>query len=62
MFGVFLKGSSIGTNFKVVTNLDEPVNTFDNKEDAKACAKRMRKQLTIGERNYYRMSYITRQL
>ena len=60
MFGVFSKGGYIGSTKNFING--DPLKTFDNKEDAKLYARRMRKQLTIGERKYYRMSYITRQL
>lgn len=54
-YGVFSKGGSIGSSSN-----DKPVSTHDTKEEAQAKARRMRKQLTKGERGYYKMSYVTR--
>jgi len=47
---VIRTGGSIG-------NHDKIVDSFDNIEEAKDYAKRMRKHLTPGERSYYGMSY-----
>jgi hypothetical protein len=55
-YGVFAKGGSIGSQrFK-----DEPLKTFDSKEEAIADAKRRRSGLSKGERGYYRMSYVVK--
>ena len=55
-YGVFSKGGSIGSQrFK-----DEPLKTFDSKEEAIADAKRRRSGLSKGERGYYRMSYVVK--
>jgi len=55
-YGVFPKGGSVGSRN------DKPWKVFADKEDAKAYAKRMRKQLSKGERGYYGMGYVTRPL
>ncbi|CAB5215133.1 hypothetical protein UFOVP190_410 [uncultured Caudovirales phage] len=55
-YGVFSKGGSIGSQkFK-----DEPLKTFDSKEEAIADAKRRRSGLSKGERGYYRMGYVVK--
>jgi hypothetical protein len=55
-YGVYSTGGSIGSQkFK-----DEPVKTFDTKEEAIADARRRRSGLSQGERGYYRMSYVVR--
>jgi hypothetical protein len=55
-YGVFSKGGSIGSQrFK-----DEPLKTFDSKEEAIADAKRRRSSLSKGERGYYRMGYVVK--
>jgi hypothetical protein len=55
-YGVFSKGGSIGSQrFK-----DDPLKTFDSKEEAIADAKRRRSGLSKGERGYYRMGYVVK--
>jgi uncharacterized protein YeaC (DUF1315 family) len=55
-YGVFSKGGSIGSQkFK-----DEPLKTFDSKEEAIADARRRRSSLSKGERGYYRMGYVVK--
>jgi hypothetical protein len=53
-YGVYPTGGSIGANNS------KPYKTFNNKTDAQEYAKRMRKQLSKGERGYYKMNYIVR--
>jgi len=54
--GVFAKGGSIGSQrFR-----DDPVKTFDTKEEAVADARRRRSGLSKGERGYYGMGYVVR--
>jgi len=55
-YGVFAKGGSVGSQrFR-----DDPVKTFDTKEEAIVDARRRRSDLSPGERGYYRMSYIVK--
>ena len=55
-YGVFAKGGSVGSQrFR-----DDPLKTFDTKEEAIADARRRRSGLSKGERGYYRMSYIVK--
>jgi hypothetical protein len=55
---VFQKGGSIGENQTSTYNGKKIVKTFgEDKEGAKAYAKRMRSYLTQGEKEYYKMSY-----
>lgn len=55
-YGVYSTGGSVGSQkFK-----DDPVKTFDTKEEAIADARRRRSGLSKGERGYYRMSYVVR--
>ena len=54
-WGVFATGGSIGGGGK-----DKPYATYSNKDEARNHAKRLRKQLTPGERGYYRMGYVVR--
>jgi len=53
-FGVYPTGGSIGRASP------KPYKTFDNKPDAQAHARRMRKQLTPGEKGYYKMGYVVK--
>jgi len=53
-FGVYPTGGSIGRASP------KPYKTFDNKPDAQEYAKRMRKQLTKGEKGYYKMGYVVK--
>lgn len=53
-YGVFRVGGNVGSNN------DKPVKIFASKEEAKEYAKRLRKQLSPGEKSYYRMSYIVK--
>jgi len=55
-FGVFSSGGSIGSKN------DEPVKTFDTKEEADAKAKSLNKSLTPGEKSYYKMKYKVKQI
>ena len=55
-YGVFAKGGSVGSQrFR-----DDPLKTFDTKEEAIADARRRRSGLSKGERGYYRMSYVVK--
>lgn len=56
MYGVFRKSNAIGDN------TSKPVATFDDKDAAKAYAKRRRQQLSRGERSYYKMSFVTKEI
>ena len=57
-YGVFSTGGSVGSQrFK-----DEPIKTFDDKEEAKAYARDRRAGLSKGERGYYRMSYVVKSI
>ena len=53
-YGVFATGGSIGSDNS------KPYKVFDTKEEAIACAKRYRSQLTPGERDYYKMGFVTK--
>jgi len=53
-YGVFAKGGSVGSDNS------KPYKVFDTKEEALACAKRYRSQLTPGERDYYKMGFVTK--
>jgi hypothetical protein len=55
-YGVFAKGGSVGSQrFR-----DDPLKTFDTKEEAVADARRRRSGLSKGERGYYRMGYVVK--
>jgi hypothetical protein len=55
-YGVFAKGGSVGSQrFR-----DDPLKTFDTKEEAVADARRRRSGLTKGDRGYYRMGYVVK--
>ena len=55
-YGVFSKGGSVGDQkWK-----NDPIKTFDNKEEAIAFAKHRRAGLSKGEKAYYRMSYVVK--
>jgi len=55
-YGVFAKGGSVGSQrFR-----DDPLKTFDTKEEAVADARRRRSSLSPGERGYYRMGYVVK--
>ena len=54
-YGVFSKGGSIGGD-----KSGEPIKTFDNKDEALADARRRRKGLSKGEKQYYKMGYTVR--
>ena len=61
-YGVYEIGGSIGSpkdgyDPRVGGRL---VKTFDDKEEAKAYAAKRRKQLTPGEKSYYKMGYVVR--
>lgn len=56
-WGVFATGGSIGGEGK-----DKPYATYSDKSEARGHAKRLRKQLTPGERGYYRMGYSVRRI
>jgi len=51
-FGVFLQGGSVGEK-----RSSKPAKTFDTKEEARAYAKRMNKQLSPGEKQHYKLKY-----
>ncbi len=55
-WGVFATGGYIGGKNS------EPYATYSDKKEAQDHAKRLRKQLTKGERGYYRMGYSTRRI
>jgi len=55
-WGVFSTGGSIGSKN------DKPYATYSDKEEARGHAKRLRKQLTPGEKGYYRMGYSVRRI
>jgi hypothetical protein len=55
-YGVFAKGGSVGSQrFR-----DDPLKTFDTREEATADARRRRSGLSKGERGYYRMGYVVK--
>ena len=55
-YGVFAKGGSVGSQrFR-----DDPLKTFDTKEEAIADARRRRSGLSQGERGYYRIGYVVK--
>ena len=54
LWGVFPKGGSVGGK------KDKPWKTSTDKEAMKDYAKRMRKQLSPGEKSYYKMGYVVR--
>ena len=55
-YGVFAKGGSVGSQrFR-----DDPLKTFDTKEEATADARRRRSALSKGERGYYGMGYVVK--
>jgi len=54
-YGVFSKGGSAGSSAG-----NKPMKVFDNADDAKAYAKRLRKRLSAGEKGYYKMGYSTK--
>jgi hypothetical protein len=55
-YGVFATGGSVGSQrFR-----DDPLKTFDTKEEATADARRRRSALSPGERGYYRMGYVVK--
>lgn len=56
-YGVYSRGGSIGSQSE---HLRKPIKTFDTAEEAKEYAKRMRKQLSKGEKKGYGMSYTTK--
>ena len=55
-FGVYRTGGSIGEK------RTDPVKTFPTQEEAKAFAERRNAQLTQGEKGYYKMKYIVKQM
>jgi len=55
-WGVFLKGGSIGGK------KDEPMKVHPSKKEAQEHAKRLRKQLTPGEKSYYKMGYTVKEI
>jgi hypothetical protein len=55
-YGVFAKGGSVGSQrFR-----DDPLKTFDTREEAVRDARRRRSSLSPGERGYYRMGYVVK--
>jgi hypothetical protein len=56
-YGVYSKGGSIDSQ---PAHKRKPIKTFDNAEEAKKYAARMRKQLSKGEKGHYKMSYTTK--
>ena len=56
MTQVIRVGGSIGASQSRV------VGEFENHEEAKAYAKRMRKYLSPGEKSYYGMSYVVKKV
>ena len=65
MYGVFLRGGSIGEVANNSQKLSKRINgrnaslckTFTDKEEAMEYAKRRRGYLSKGEKSYYRMGY-----
>ena len=53
-YGVYRKGGSTGTNN------GKPVKVCDTAEEAKEHAKRLRKQLSPGEKGYYKLGYVVK--
>lgn len=53
-FAVFFRGGSLGEQQRRT----EPTKVFETNEEAKNYAKRMRAHLSVGEKKYYRMTYI----
>jgi hypothetical protein len=53
-YGVYSYGGAIGTSGTTM------VKSFDNKEDAKKCAKGYNSALSVGEKKYYGMKYNVR--
>jgi len=67
MFGVYSVGGSIGSKGANSVNLGggkfgKLVKEFDNKADAKAKAARLRKTVTPGERKYFGITYLAREI
>ena len=56
-FGVYRKGGSIGEKPS-----NEPHKTFDTKDEARNHARGMNRQLSPGEKKYYRIKYLVRPL
>lgn len=56
-WGVFMTGGSIGDKKD-----KKPMKVFDNKADAKAKAKSLKKGLSPGERDYYTIKFVVKQL
>lgn len=56
-YGVFSKGGSIGSSPE---HTRKPVSTHDSKEEAQTKAKRMRKNLSPGEKQHYGISYVVK--
>ena len=56
-YGVFQKGGSIGGKKD-----GKPVRAFETKKEAQDYAKRMRKQLSPGEKKYYGLGYIVKSI
>lgn len=57
---VFQKGGSIGENQGTIHNGKKIVKTFgQDKEGAKAYAKRMRSYLSTGDKKFYGLGYTT---
>jgi hypothetical protein len=56
MFGVYRRGGSIGNSSPVLLFM------YSDKEEAKATAKRLRSLRSVGERTYYKMSYIIKEI
>jgi hypothetical protein len=54
MFGIYLKGGSIGSK----SGKDNILFIFETKEEAKERAKDWNKMLTPGEKSYYGMRYM----
>jgi len=55
-YGVFAKGGSVGSQrFR-----DDPLKTFDTREEAVRDARRRRSGLSKGDRGYYGMGYVVR--
>ena len=56
MFGVYSKGGQLGSNNK------KPVFVSEDKEVAKQKAKSLRSYLTQGEKKYYKMSFVVKEI
>ena len=61
-YGVFLRGGSIGDSGGTTLDGMTLKSTFDTKEEAQEYTKRRNKRLSPGEKQYYKMRYLVRNL